>query len=54
MPAAVTVVAGACQGCRMNLPPQQYNQLRINLNMDVCPSCNRIIFPVEALEAPKS
>ena len=52
MPALVGVVAGTCQGCNMNLPPQMYNQLRVSLGMDVCPSCNRIIYAVEALETP--
>jgi uncharacterized protein len=52
MPALVGVVAGTCQGCNMNLPPQMYNQLRVSLGTDVCPSCNRIIYAVEALETP--
>lgn len=49
LPALVGVVAGTCQGCNMNVPPQLYNQLRTSLGTDVCPSCNRIIFAVEAL-----
>jgi hypothetical protein len=53
LPALVGVVAGTCQGCNMNVPPQLYNQLRTSLGTDVCPSCNRIIYAVEALqEAP--
>ena len=52
LPAMVGVVAGTCQGCNMNLPPQLYNQLRTSLGTDVCPSCNRIIYAVEALETP--
>lgn len=51
LPVMASVVAGTCQGCNMNLPPQQYNQLRVNLGTDVCPSCNRIIYAVEALDA---
>ena len=43
------VVAGTCQGCNMNVPPQLYNTLRTTLGTDVCPSCNRIIYAVEAL-----
>ncbi|NVI97737.1 hypothetical protein HV824_06340 [Myxococcus sp. AM009] len=50
LPAMVGVVAGTCQGCNMNVPPQLYNQLRTGLGMDVCPSCNRIIYAVEALQ----
>jgi predicted nucleic acid-binding Zn-ribbon protein len=52
MPALVPVIAGTCQGCNMNIPPQMYNQLRTHLGTDVCPSCNRIIHASEALEAP--
>ena len=53
LPALVGVVAGTCQGCNMNVPPQLYNQLRTSLGTDVCPSCHRIIYAVEALqEAP--
>jgi predicted nucleic acid-binding Zn-ribbon protein len=50
LPALVGVVAGTCQGCNMNVPPQLYNQLRTSLGTDVCPSCNRIIYAVEALQ----
>ncbi|MCP3144048.1 zinc ribbon domain-containing protein [Pyxidicoccus xibeiensis] len=55
LPALVGVVAGTCQGCNMNVPPQLYNQLRTSLGTDICPSCNRIIYAVEALqEAPET
>ncbi|QSQ23904.1 hypothetical protein JY651_02660 [Pyxidicoccus parkwayensis] len=50
LPALVGVVAGTCQGCNMNVPPQLYNQLRTTLGTDVCPSCHRIIYAVEALQ----
>jgi len=52
LPALVGVVAGTCQGCNMNVPPQLYNQLRTSLGSDVCPSCHRIIYAVEALADP--
>ena len=52
MPALVSVIGGTCQGCNMNVPPQLYNTLRSTLGSDVCPSCNRIIYASEALEAP--
>ncbi|HEX8434368.1 zinc ribbon domain-containing protein [Archangium sp.] len=52
LPAMVGVVAGTCQGCNMNVPPQLYNNLRVSLGTDVCPSCHRIIYAVEALETP--
>lgn len=50
LPALVGVVAGTCMGCNMNVPPQLYNQLRTSLGTDVCPSCHRIIYAVEALQ----
>ena len=53
MPALVPVVAGACQGCRMVVRPQLYNTLRVTLGTDLCPSCGRIIYAAEAVEAPK-
>ncbi|WNG34583.1 hypothetical protein F0U61_13735 [Archangium violaceum] len=52
LPAMVGVVNGTCQGCNMNVPPQLYNNLRVSLGTDVCPSCNRIIYAIEALETP--
>jgi uncharacterized protein len=53
MPALVAVAApGTCGGCRMNVPPQLYNTLRVQLGTDVCPSCQRIIYATEALETP--
>lgn len=54
LPAIVSVIAGTCQGCNMNIPPQMYNQLVVSRGTDVCPSCNRIIHATEALETPKS
>lgn len=54
LPAMVGVVAGTCQGCNMNVPPQLYNQLRTSLGTDICPSCNRIIYAVEALQDPSA
>jgi predicted nucleic acid-binding Zn-ribbon protein len=50
MPALVTVNRGTCQGCNMNIPPQQYNTLCATLSTDICPNCNRIICAQEALE----
>lgn len=50
LPAMVGVMTGGtCQGCNMHVPPQLYNQLRVTLGTDVCPSCHRIIYAVEAL-----
>lgn len=53
LPAMVPVVApGTCTGCRMNLRPQMYNQLVASRGVDVCPSCSRIVYAAEVLEAP--
>jgi hypothetical protein len=52
LPAMAPVIAGACQGCNMSLPPQMYNSLRVSLGTDLCPSCHRIIYAAEALEDP--
>lgn len=53
MPAMVAVVApGTCMGCRMNLRPQMYNQLVASRGVDVCPSCSRLIYAAEVLDAP--
>jgi predicted nucleic acid-binding Zn-ribbon protein len=38
---------GACLGCHMQLPPQQYNKLLRVEEIQTCPHCNRILY-VEA------
>ncbi len=35
---------GACTGCNMQLPPQQYNQLLQVTEIQTCPHCNRILY----------
>lgn len=53
MPAMVAVTPpGTCTGCRMNIRPQHYNTLVASRAIDVCPSCQRMIYAAEALEAP--
>ena len=42
--AVVNVVMGVCQGCYMNIPPQQYNQLLKGDKIFECPTCQRIIY----------
>ncbi|MEW5743102.1 MAG: C4-type zinc ribbon domain-containing protein [Myxococcota bacterium] len=52
LPAVVPAVApGTCTGCRMNIRPQLYNQLVASRGLDVCPSCSRMVYAAEALEA---
>ncbi len=45
--ALVRARSGACTGCNMQLPPQQYNRLLQVAEIQTCPHCNRILF-VEA------
>lgn len=42
--AVVGVVNGVCQGCFMNIPPQQYNELLRGDRMLFCPTCQRILY----------
>lgn len=42
--AIVNVLNGVCQGCFMNLPPQQYNVLLRGDQLLECPSCQRLIY----------
>ncbi len=35
---------GACLGCHMQLPPQQFNQLLQVKKLQTCPHCNRILY----------
>jgi predicted nucleic acid-binding Zn-ribbon protein len=43
-PAVVQIVAGNCQGCFMNLPPQLYNDVRKGESVITCSFCNRILY----------
>ena len=35
---------GTCQGCRMRLPPQLYNQIQRHDSIRFCPNCQRILY----------
>jgi len=35
---------GTCQGCRMRLPPQLYNQIQRHDAIHYCPNCQRILY----------
>jgi len=35
---------GACLGCNMQLPPQQFNKLLQVAEIQTCPHCNRILY----------
>lgn len=48
--AVVNVNQGVCQGCFMNLPPQQYNMLLKGDQLLDCPTCQRIVYYIEVEE----
>jgi predicted nucleic acid-binding Zn-ribbon protein len=41
--AVVPVRGGTCQGCRMRVPPQLFNQIQRNEQVILCPSCQRML-----------
>ena len=50
--AVVEVRGGICQGCRMRVPPQLYNEIQRNEQVILCPSCQRMLYwRAEAEEA---
>ena len=42
--AVVAVAEGICQGCYMNIPPQLGNEIIKSERLNLCPSCNRILY----------
>ena len=42
--AVVEVTGGICQGCYMNIPPQLWNDLIRSEKVNLCPSCQRIVY----------
>jgi uncharacterized protein len=48
--AVAAIVDAVCQVCRMNIPPQHYNELLRMDMMRMCPNCQRIIYPKMLLE----
>jgi predicted nucleic acid-binding Zn-ribbon protein len=50
--AVVEVRGGTCQGCRMRVPPQLFNEIQRNEQVILCPSCQRMLYwRAEAEEA---
>lgn len=48
---AVAAISDAvCQVCRMNIPPQLYNELQRFDELRMCPNCQRIIYPQALIE----
>ncbi len=48
--AVVSVKDGTCSGCRMRIPPQLFNILQRGNSLEICPTCNRIIYWSRLLE----
>ncbi len=42
--AVVEARGGACLGCHMHLPPQQFNSLYLAKEVQSCPHCNRLLY----------
>ncbi len=42
--AVANSTGGTCQGCRMRLPPQLFNEIQKHLQIHFCPNCQRILF----------
>jgi len=42
--AVVEVREGICQGCRMRVPPQLFNEIQRNEQVILCPSCQRMLY----------
>jgi len=50
--ALAPVKNGTCQGCNMNIPPQLFNTLQRGNSIELCGTCNRIIYWDKLLESP--
>ncbi len=48
--AVAAILDAVCQVCRMNIPPQLYNELQRLDEIRMCPNCQRIIYPQVLLE----
>lgn len=42
--AVAAAKGGTCQGCRMRLPPQFYNEIQKHEQVHYCPNCQRILY----------
>ena len=43
--AVAAIVDGICQVCRINIPPQLFNELLRMDSLRMCPNCQRIMYP---------
>jgi predicted nucleic acid-binding Zn-ribbon protein len=51
--AVVEVSGGICQGCYMNIPPQLWNEIIKSEKVNLCPSCQRILYYKPSAEQAK-
>jgi predicted nucleic acid-binding Zn-ribbon protein len=42
--AVVEIREGICQGCRVRVPPQLFNEIQRNERVIVCPNCQRMLY----------
>ncbi len=47
--ALAPIVETVCQQCRMNIPPQLFNELMRLDSLRMCPHCQRIMYPKDVL-----
>jgi predicted nucleic acid-binding Zn-ribbon protein len=45
---------GTCQGCRMRLPPQLYNEIQRLRQIHFCPNCQRVLYYEDPAEKSSS
>ncbi|MFH0800146.1 MAG: C4-type zinc ribbon domain-containing protein [Pseudomonadota bacterium] len=48
--ASAGVIGGICQGCSTRIPPQLFNEMLRREELRACPSCQRLIYVIEAAE----
>jgi uncharacterized protein len=51
--AVVEVSGGICRGCYMNIPPQLWNEIIKSEKINLCPSCQRILYYKPSVEHTK-
>jgi predicted nucleic acid-binding Zn-ribbon protein len=51
--AVALVVDGCCQGCNVQLRPQQVVDMKKYTGVSTCPMCNRILVPDELIKQPE-
>jgi predicted nucleic acid-binding Zn-ribbon protein len=51
--AVVEVAGGICRGCYMNIPPQLWNEIIKSEKVNLCPSCQRILYYKPSAEQEK-